>query len=54
MLQYKCMAHLNIATLLVHFTKEAGEGDKIQEMLTKDPGDFHMENKLTLGDFQPI
>lgn len=36
MLQYKCMAHLNIASLLPHFRKDVGEGEKIQEMLTKD------------------
>lgn len=36
MQQYKCMAHLNIASLLPHFRKDVGEGEKIQEMLTKD------------------
>lgn len=35
MLQYKYMAHLNIASLLPRFRKDA-EGEKIQEMLIKD------------------
>lgn len=31
-----CVSLLNILSLLPHFRKDAGEGEKIQEMLIKD------------------
>lgn len=44
MLPHKCMPHLDIASLLPHFRKDAEEGEIIQEILIKMWSDSHMEN----------
>lgn len=44
MLQRKCLAHFNIASLLHHFRKDAEEGEMIQKILIKMWSDSHVES----------